>query len=812
MEQTVSAQSPSPAEVDKLVACYLNGDRHAAKALAMSITQRFPNHQFSWKVLGAVLQQSGEISESVIANQKAAWLDPEDAEAHSNLGVTLTEIGRFEDAEASHNRALVLAPNLPVAHYNLGITLKQLGRLEESEASYRKALELAPDYAAAHGNLGGTLKELGRLEESEACYRKAIALEQGNAIAHSNLGSTLQELGRLDEAVASHRQAIALKADYAQAHNNLGVALQELGRLSEAQASYRSAIALNPNFVQAHLNLGRNLLESNHLPAALDAAVRLARTAPTVEARGLFVDVAKRASPQTWDDTLSETVCEALLEPWGRPSDLAKFACQLLKTDPTFMRALELSRDGHSQDRYVDMLFSSDSERSLAPSRLLFALLSSSPIADAEIEALCTGLRQHVLEANSADMLNSNAVEVTPALCCALAQQCFINEYVYFQTPKEIEDSESLKARLVQALESAQAIPAAWVIAVACYFPLYSVRGAEKLLQLEWSSEVRAVLIQQLQEPLDELQLRTSIPCLSGIENQISLAVQSQYEENPYPRWVRLPQASSRKFLNSYVQSKFPLASFHRFADDKPPEILVAGCGTGQHPIGTVQAIKDATLLAIDLSQASLAYAKRKTIELNIESIEYAQADLLKLGSLGRTFDVIESSGVLHHLENPFEGLQVLLGLLRPHGLMRLGFYSELARRDIVRVRNLIRQDGVGSSAQDIRNYRKHLFGVKNSREYGFATSSSDFFSTSACRDLLFHVQEHRMNLGTLAIFFEDHDLNFLGFECDRSVIQAYKRRFPSDSSATNLENWRMYEEENPNTFVGMYQFWLQKK
>ena len=82
-------------------------------------------------------------------------------------------------------------------------------------------------------------------------------------------------------------------------------------------------------------------------------------------------------------------------------------------------------------------------------------------------------------------------------------------------------------------------------------------------------------------------------------------------------------------------------------------------------------------MLAIDLSMASLSYAKRKTAELGIENIEYAQADLLKLGSLGRTFDVVESAGVLHHLENPFEGWQVLLSLLKPHGLMRLGFYSE---------------------------------------------------------------------------------------------------------------------------------------
>jgi SAM-dependent methyltransferase len=208
---------------------------------------------------------------------------------------------------------------------------------------------------------------------------------------------------------------------------------------------------------------------------------------------------------------------------------------------------------------------------------------------------------------------------------------------------------------------------------------------------------------------------------------------------------------------------------------------------------------------------SSLAYAKRKTIELGIGSIEYAQADLLKLGSLDRTFDIIESVGVLHHLENPFEGWEVLISLLRSNGLMKLGFYSELARRDIVRVRDLISKAGIGSSPREIRDCRKHLLELKNLKDYGFTTSSSDFFSTSTFRDLLFHVQEHRMTLPVLANFCKDHNLNFLGFDIDSSVKNSYTNRFSNDPSATNLYNWHIYEKENPDTFLGMYHFWIQK-
>ena len=169
-------------------------------------------------------------------------------------------------------------------------------------------------------------------------------------------------------------------------------------------------------------------------------------------------------------------------------------------------------------------------------------------------------------------------------------------------------------------------------------------------------------------------QLRTTIPQLTSIEDEVSKLVQSQYEENPYPRWVKVVPAVKPNNIVGYLFQQFPFASFQHHRKSGIIEILVAGCGTGQHSIGTAQRFKGAQVLAIDLSLSSLSYAKRKTRELNVTSIEYAQADLLELKSLGRSFDVIESGGVLHHLLEPFPGWRVLLSLLRPGGFMRLDF------------------------------------------------------------------------------------------------------------------------------------------
>jgi tetratricopeptide (TPR) repeat protein len=227
-KRAADTKAPSQEQLSSLLENYQNGRYDDAEKLAISITQKFPTNQFAWKVLGAILKQTGRISASLAASQKSVQLSPQDADAH----------------------------------YNLGNTLKELGRLDEAQASYTQAIALKPDYAEAYDNMGNALRELGRLGEAEASYTQAIALKPDYAEAHSNLGVTLQELGRLDEAETSYTQVIALKPDLAEAHNNLGITLQELGRLDEAETSYTQAIALKPDYAEALHNRGNCLFDN----------------------------------------------------------------------------------------------------------------------------------------------------------------------------------------------------------------------------------------------------------------------------------------------------------------------------------------------------------------------------------------------------------------------------------------------------------------------------------------------------------------------------------------------------------------------
>ena len=333
--------------------------------------------------------------------------------------------------------------------------------------------------------------------------------------------------------------------------------------------------------------------------------------------------------------------------------------------------------------------------------------------------------------------------------------------------------------------------------------------GSLRCWSRSWPKGVTDLLRQQVQEPEEERQLRRSIPVLTPIEDAVSVAVRHQYEENPFPRWVKCEPPGRPWTIDQFLRSRFPAALFRNLGKANV-DILIAGCGTGQQAIETAQRFPQARLLAVDLSLSSLAHAKRHTLALGLERIDYAQADILKLASVGRSFDVIVTSGVLHHLAEPFAGWRVLLSLLRPGGVMAIGLYSELARGHVRAARSFIAERGYQPTAEAIRLCRQELMGFASSAPHHKVVRTKDFFSTSECRDLLFHVQEHRLTLPQIDTFLSDSGLTFLGFDLGERQRAGYRAKFPGDPAMTDLGCWDNFERENPDTFVGMYQFWVQ--
>ena len=265
--------------------------------------------------------------------------------------------------------------------------------------------------------------------------------------------------------------------------------------------------------------------------------------------------------------------------------------------------------------------------------------------------------------------------------------------------------------------------------------------------------------------------------------------------------------------LQHQLKLQFPYLDDEEILDaDTKPEALVAGCGTGRQSIENALLLPNTNFTAIDITAASLAYATRKTQEAGLQNIEYGLADILKLEELGKEFDVIYCGGVLHHMNDPMAGWQVLTDILKPGGYMMIALYSELARANVLATMEYIEQQAIEHTDDGIRRLRKDVLSMPDSHPMSSLVNHQDFYSLSECRDFLFHVQEHRFTALQLDKSVKQLGLRFLGFQPPApDTFDKYSALFPDDPHRVNLKNWHEFELENPDTFKGMYHLWLQK-
>ncbi len=782
-----------------------------AEALYLQVLGQNADRFEALHLLGALRGQQGRNQEALELIGAALAVKGDATEARQNYALILHKMGRHEEALAIYDRLLAVRPDRFEALGNRGNVLCALGRHQDALLSYDKALSFKPNYPEALNNRGNALCVLGRYDEALASYSRALAYRPGNAEALHNRGNALRALKRFDEALASFDRALAARPDFADALSDRGSALQELERHDEALACYDRALASEPGHADALLGFAAILIARGRAGRALNAVIRALEIAATTECKALFVECVKDLEPEGDVGELKPLVLRALSEPWTRPSTLSAVCARLVKIDGVLGESIVRATRAWPRRLPAPELLGPRGLEVLTGDRLLQCLLAVTPVTDIELERFLTAVRCSMLDAAEASSSSDAVDEAVLGFCCALARQCFINDYVFDCTDAELERSRRLREAMVNALAAGDPVSVLWPATVAAYFPLGELPVAKALLAGDWPDAMTGLLVQQVAEPQSVRDCAARIPRLTAIAEGVSLEVRQQYEENPYPRWVATAPAGRPTTVGKYLQGLFPSAPIEGPDESRGLDILVAGCGTGQHSIATAQRYLGARVLAVDLSIASLCYAKHKTSGLGADNIEYAQADMLELGSIDRTFDLVEASGVLHHLADPWQGWRVLLSRLRPAGFMKVGLYSELARRDVVAARTFIAERGYRPAAPDIRRCRQELMSFADGTPLK-NVATGDFFTTSGCRDLLFHVQEHRFALPDIGAFLAENDLTFLGFDLGGRTQLQYRTRFPGDRSMTDLGLWHIFESENPGTFLGMYQFWIQKK
>jgi 2-polyprenyl-3-methyl-5-hydroxy-6-metoxy-1,4-benzoquinol methylase len=615
---------------------------------------------------------------------------------------------------------------------------------------------------------------MNRKERRAANKRGEESARKPNALAFGSAGVSIADLaaqasrsraaGRINEAREICRQILARDPANVQSLNLLGLMAQASGDHRAAVKMFTNAIASDEVNAACHYNVG------NSYQALGNRAKAIAHFS-----KALAFGMDEKA------------VVFILQSP-----TIATYVARITGKWPLPVTNVEL--------------FGAEGVTPLANDLFLLSAMEVMPLPSLQLELLLGHARAELLRlAGEQAEGDGETDDDTVAFACALARQCFINEYVYAQTETESGLAGVLRDRLLQDLASGAATAPLTLAVVAAYFPLHTLPMVEALLRWDWPTTTAGLMQVQLREPLEEAGERAAITALAPVKNSVSLQVMRQYEENPYPRWTINPLSV---FAADQARGKIvPTAERQAELD-----ILIAGCGTGLQAIQTAQVYPNARLLAVDISLSSLAYARRKTQELGLRNIEYAQADILELGTIGRTFDRIESVGVLHHLAEPTAGWRVLVPLLRPDGKMLIGLYSELARRVIVEARARIAARGYGATAADIRRCRLDI--IREAEYWKTLVGVRDFYTMSGCRDLLFNVMEHRFTIPEIAAFLNDNDLSFLAFEPfdDPGVIKQFHEQFSGAADEADLDQWRRFEADHPETFWGMYVFTVGTK
>ena len=676
-----------------------------------------------------------------------------------NQAIQLHLKGNIKEAKKHYEQIIKQGCNDDKVFSNYGAILQGMGKLKDADTSYRKAIELNPDYAIAHSNLGGVLRDIGNLKEAEIYTRKAIELNPEIENAHSNLGVILHDLDNLNEAEISLRKAIKLNPKYSVAYTNLGDLLINLGKSKEAFDLYLKGIEIDPTLSNVYPKISKFLEDA---------------------------DLTKLNKSKLKD------ILNLLLERNDVSHKELFNAFKFLYRDELITNLEKLDSDFSGLNLIIN-------------NKVIINALRKIIFCDFKLEATLTKTRKNLCDRIAKNIDNINYSELK--FIIALGEQCFLNEYVYALTESEKSSLNIIIRKCINGELNEKNISI-----LSCYFPLDKlIDQIPTLNTFSSSNQFFSELIKlQILEPLKEIKLSQNLKKIGSINDDVSQKVKSQYEENPYPRWRDGSHKGIEKFsINKAINVDIKPNFINEKDGEHNLKVLIAGCGTGQH-ILQAQRYKNAQITGIDLSLSSLSYAQRKINELGIDNVELIQMDILDLELLKEQYDIIESSGVLHHMNDPSQGLKKLLGSLKDNGFLKLGLYSELARQNIIKAREYITTKYHHPNNEAIRNFREDVFSGKIERLSNLS-NFSDFYTMSECRDLCFHYQEHRFTIKQLEEILESYSCKFLGFLLSKAVKSLYGKDYPEDKTQTNLKNWARFEARYPNTFKGMYQFWVSK-
>ena len=671
----------------------------------------------------------------------------------------------------------------------------------KAEKLYKDILSITPDNVSCINYLGTLFAQTNRIQLAEQEFLKALKIDPKNLFVNNNLGNILFEQNKYEKAIAYYLKAIKIKPDFVDANLNLGIIFKNQGNIQYALNYFKKVIQIQPKNIKALTIIAAIFKEERKFKESFNCYRKIFEIDPknNFGISGI-IDLFDNLRLTKLSKNNSKDLLEVFLFLYKKNSINHNYLFNNVKNLIFF----------DDDKKYIEKLIKTETKlindnfiKDILNKEIFHLILQKSLIRDKFLENFLLRIRKEILFS-----LNSQNQIILKEICnfiLSLAEQSFLNEYIFFQTEEEISLANNLKKKV----ESNDSIDEAKIAVLSCYLPLNNSKIIiDKLLKYKSESNLFNNLIKiQIKDFIKEEALKKTIKS-SEILDSVSKKVRNQYEENPYPRWK---YANSNPRLDFFSELNNDIYPNKVCIENKQIQnnILIAGCGTGLQLARRID-FTNSQVLAVDLSLSSLALAKRKMQESNINNVELLHTDILKLDNLGKKFNIIECMGVIHHLENPERGLKILVDILKPYGFLKIGLYSKLARKHITKSREYLKKYKFSDSSEDIRNCREMIRNNNENKFFKKLNDNYDFYTTSSLRDLIFHVQEHRFSLTKISELLDKYSLEFLGFT-NSSIKKDYSKYYPGDLNLTSLKNWNEFEIKNPDIFNGMYQFWVKK-
>ena len=228
-------------------------------------------------------------------------------------------------------------------------------------------------------------------------------------------------------------------------------------------------------------------------------------------------------------------------------------------------------------------------------------------------------------------------------------------------------------------------------------------------------------------------------------------------------------------------------------------DILIAGCGTNQAAV-FAHSNPHARVLAVDVSQPSLDHQRYLKNKHGLWNLELRLLPIEELPTLERDFDLVVSTGVLHHMADPVTGLKALADCLRPDGVAAVMLYARYGRLGVEVLESVFRDLGLGQDDESVRVVKDTIATLPRDHPVAsYLQIARDLPSDAALVDTFLHGRQQSYTVGGCLDLVANAGLAFQGWLLNapyyaHDVSARSNAFYPAVNALPEAEIWSVME------------------